>query len=422
MANTISLLESPNRVVTPFIKVKIGAYDFGIFSESSKVEKIGGAIYKIYNFQYPNYIQELQVKKINGQVNEYTLQIKYPITESSDPNFFEKVFSSVSEDRSIIFSYGDMSAPNFLYKDESAIITKVQNSFDLNSACITYTVSATSKVALTTASAYNFTSKEWTGYKKPSDLIKKILKQNTKFGLLDVFTGMRNTSLVESYGLIASDDIIVNLEAQTNMTALDYIKYLVSSMRRNSDNNLYTITVIDDTSDIFGGPYFKVVNAMNSSNSLDTYELDIGYPSSNIVTSFTIDNNESYSILYNFDKKLNTNEYITRIADDGTTKTIYSPNISSKNDEQITHTNDYNWWVNVTEYPISAVIQIKGILRPAILMSKLKLNVLFYGRAHISSGTYIITKQVDTIKSDGCWTTLNLVRVAGDTENYKEIL
>lgn len=422
MSNTISLLESPNRVVTPFIKVKIGSYDFGIFSETSRVEKIDGAIYKIYNFQYPNYIQELQVKKINGQVNEYTLQIKYPITESSDPNFFEKVFSSVSEDRSITFSYGDMSAPNFLYKDERAIITKVQNSFDLNSACITYTVSATSAVALTTASAYNFTSKEWTGYKKPSDLIKKILKQNTKFGLLDVFTGMRNTSLVESYGLIASDDIIVNLEAQTNMTALDYIKYLVSSMRRNSDNNLYTVTVIDDTSDIFGGPYFKVVNAMNSSNSLDTYELDIGYPSSNIVTSFTIDNNESYSILYNFDKKLNTNEYITRIADDGTTKTIYSPNISSKNDEQITHTNDYNWWVNVTEYPISAVIQIKGILRPAILMSKLKLNVLFYGKAHISSGTYIITKQVDTIKSDGCWTTLNLVRVAGDTENYKEIL
>lgn len=422
MSTTISLLESPVRVVTPFIKVKIGDYNFGIFSQSSKVEKINGSIYKIYSFQYPNYIQELQIKKINGQVNEYTLNIKYPITESNDPNFFEKVFSSVSKDRDITFSYGDMSAPSFLYKDEQAIITKVQNSFDLNSACITYTVYATSKVALTTASAYNFTSKEWTGYKKPSDLIKKILKQNSKFGLQDVFTGMRNMNLVESCGLIASDDIIVNLEAQTNMTVLDYIKYLVSSMRRNTDNNLYTFNVIDDTSGTFAGPYFKVVNAMNSSNSLDTYELDVGYPSSNIVTSFTVDNNESYSILYNFDKKLNTNEYITRIKDDGTMDIIYSPNISSKNDEQITHVNDYNWWVNVTEYPISAVIQIKGILRPAILMSKLKLNVLFYGKAHISSGTYIITKQIDTIKSDGCWTTLNLVRIAGDNDNYKKSL
>ena len=55
-------------------------------------------------------------------------------------------------------------------------------------------------------------------------------------------------------------------------------------------------------------------------------------------------------------------------------------------------------------------------------MSKLKLNVLFYGKAHISSGTYIITKQIDTIKSDGCWTTLNLVRIAGDNDNYKKSL
>lgn len=419
---TISLLESPARVTTPFIKVKIGNYDFGIFSQNSKVEKINGQVYTIYNFQYPNYIQELQVKKINGKVNEYSLIIKYPITESNDPNFFEKVFSSVNKDRDITFSYGDLSAPAFLYKNEQAIITDVKNSFDFNSACITYTVSAVSKVSLTSGSAYNFTSSQFTGRHKPSDLIKKILKQNTKYGLQDVFTGMRNMKLVESYGLIDSTDIEVDIEPKTNINVLDYVKYLVSCMRRNTNNNLYTFNVIDDTSGIFGGPYFKVIDAIKSSNSLDTYELDVGYPSSNIVTSFSIDNNEGYSILYNFDKKLNTNEYVTRIDDSGNINTIYSPNISSKNEEQITHTNDYNWWVNVTEYPISGIIQIKGILRPAILMSKLKLNVLFYGKAHISSGTYIITKQVDNIKSDGCWTTLNIVRIAGDTDNYKNII
>lgn len=418
MGLSLSLLESPNRVTTPFIKVKIGDYNFGVFSQTSEKIVAMNHVYHIHHFQYPNYIQELSIQKINGQVNKYTLIIVYPITESDDPNFFEKVFSSVSKDRSISFSYGDLSAPKFLYKDEEAIITDIKNSFDFKGASITYTISAVSKVALTSGSAYNFASSEFTGMKKPSDIIKNLLKQNSKYGLLDVFTGMHNMKLVEQRGLIASNDSYVQLEAQTNITVLDYIKYLVNSMRRNTDNNLYTFNVVDDTSGDFGGPYFKVIDAKGSLDSLDTYELDVGYPSSNIVTSFTINNQESYSLLYNFDKKLNTNEYVTRIDDYGVETPIYSPVISSKNEEQITHSADKNWWTNVTEYPISAVIQIKGILRPAILMSKLKLNVLFYGKAHISSGIYIITKQVDIINESGCWTTLNIVRVGGNTDNY----
>lgn len=422
MGNQISLLDNPVRVMTPFVKVTIGDYTFGVYSETKKLTKTNDGVYKIHSFQYPNYIQGLKVTKINGKVNQYTLTIKYPITQSSDPNFFEKVFSSVSNSRKIKFSYGDLSAPKFLYKEEEALITDVTNNFDINSAVIQYNVSAVSSCELATAGAYNFVSSKYTGYKQPSSVIKQVLKDNSQFGLLDIFTGMRNMDLVESMGLIRSDDKMVNLEAKTNINVLDYVKYLVSNMRTQDGKSVYTMVVVDDTSDVLNGPYFKIVNATAAGDSLDTYALEIGYPSSNVVTGFSISNNESFSILYNYSKQINTNEYVTRIDDWGNSSEIYSPNITSTNDEQLTNSNDYNWWKNVTQYPISATLTLKGVLRPAILMSKVRLSVLFYGKAHISSGEYIINKQEDNIDTSGCWTTLSLVRIGGDTKNFQLIV
>lgn len=421
MSREISLLQNPIRVSTPFIKVIIGDYTFGVFKHSEDVKKDNNGVYRIHSFQYPNYIQSLNVVKINGKVNTYELVIKYPITESNDPNFFEKVFSSVSKSRKIVFTYGDLSAPKFMYKKEEALITNVNNSFDLNSSVIIYTVSAVSSCALATAGGFNFVTSEYVGLHQPSSIIKRLLRNNSQFGLLDIFSGMKNMNLVESLGLIQSDDKIVELNAKTNINILDYLQYLVESMRESSsESGIYKLVVMDDTSDVLNGPYFKVVSASASGDSLDTYSLDIGFPSDNVVTSFSINNNESFSILYNYSKSLNTNEYVTRIQDDGTEVKIYSPNISSTNDEQLTYSNDATWWENVTQYPITASVTLKGLLRPAILMSKVRLNVLFYGKAHISSGQYIINKQVDTINSEGCWTTLSLVRIGGDKQNFKE--
>ena len=39
-----------------------------------------------------NFVKNLKVTKVNGQINKYTLGISYPITQFDDPNFFEKVF------------------------------------------------------------------------------------------------------------------------------------------------------------------------------------------------------------------------------------------------------------------------------------------------------------------------------------------
>jgi hypothetical protein len=79
----------------------------------------------------------------------------------------------------------------------------------------------------------------------------------------------------------------------------------------------------------------------------------------------------------------------------------------------MTREEDIIWFTKVTKYPISATLKIQGLLRPAQLMQYLRLNVIFPGgNKHISSGLYIITKQMDDIGENGYTTTLSLTRIS----------
>jgi hypothetical protein len=49
-------------------------------------------------------------------------------------------------------------------------------------------------------------------------------------------------------------------------------------------------------------------------------------------------------------------------------------------------------------------------------MTHVKLNVYFFGKKHISSGLYIITKQSDIVDFAGFKTTLSLTRVGPDMD------
>ena len=418
---TADLISDEIRVQNSFVKVVIGKapneYTFGIFQASTTTKRDNQGVYRVQNIQYPNYIQSLRVEKINGQVNTYTLSLKYAITQFNDPNFIDKVLSSVSDSRKITFSYGDLNAPAFVYRNEEALITNVQQQVDLPSASISYTITAVSSSNLSKVGAFNFPAIN----AQPSAVIMSILENNAKYGLKDIFTGMRDLNLVRQRGLIASNDIIVPLVAKRNISVLEYIQYLVDSMKSSANNNdIYVLKVIDEVDDIFNGPYFKITNATSAGSSIDCYSLDIGfdYKTNNAITSFTIDNQEAYSIYYNYSKKLTTDEYVQRIDDNGTLSSVYAPIISSDNTQGITHPEDENWWKNVTQYPLSATLTIRGLLRPAILMSKVDLGCLFYGKLYAgATGSYVISQQVDEIGLNGFFTTLKLVRV-GSSERY----
>lgn len=424
-AERLSLLASNARVQVPWVKVSIGKYTFGVFSKTESRHKDDeGFYYTNCNVQYPNYIQRLEITKINGQVNQYTLSLTYPVTQADDPNFFEKVLSSVSKTRKIVFSYGDMSMPAYIYKNEEAIITKVKQNFNIKSGGeISYTINAVSSAALNSAGSWTFQGRE----DQPSTIIKQLVC-NPKYGLQKLFTGM-NLSNIDM--LIAGDDKTVKIAPKRNISAIDYISYLVSCMIPSSfttgqwaGTDIYILTMHDDAtydqravSDLeIQGSYFKVERVSYKTNQSDAFQVDIGFGNTGtIVTDFSVTDDENYALLYDYNTQLDTNPYVTRIDNNGQTYSVFAPTVTSKNDRFITRPEDLTWWTKMTKYPIKASITVQGLLRPAILMSHVRLNVIYPGgRKHVSSGLYLVTQQRDVIDGQGYRTTLTLAKIAGD--------
>lgn len=418
----VSLLSSQARIQVPWVKVTIGDYTFGIFDEKTKTWGNSQAnFYSAFSIQYPQYIDSLEVVKINGQVNKYTLHIKYPITQFDDPNFFEKVFSSVSRTRKIIFTYGDAETPAYIYKNEEAIITQVRQTFNIPGSTINYDISAVSSAALTTDGSI---TKAASGTKvKPSDEIKKLFRSNKS--LQNTFTGMSAANLDS---LIAGDDMAVVLESKQNISAIDYINYLVGCMipagsGTGLSKDIYAMTIYDDSITSAdkniskNGPYFKVTKVSTVMDQGDAYEIDIGINTSTIVRSFSIDKNENYSMYYEYQNLAHPENYARRLNGDGLWEDTYAPMSMIRPDSYNTNASDVVWWTKATQFPINATIQIQGLLRPATLMQYVRLNVIFPGgNKHLSSGLYIVTRQVDNIGPNGYATTLGLTRIKGDSD------
>ena len=440
----MDLLSYQTFVEAPFIILTIGEYTFGAYKRTQAPDSTGIT----YSVTYPNYMESLSIVKINGAVNTYTINMVYPIAKGSDPNLMDKVFSSISSSRIIYISYGDWSSPSFIYKDEEAILTSVKQNVDFRNSLIRYTLTATSDALSLKSNNYDFPMVT----EKPSNVIFKCL-QNKQYGLHDVFRGMQNISKVRSAGLIATDDMPVQIEAKTQINILDYLNYLTNCMtplglpsssqnkvsgsmyynnqqqlvqiqqyaqgsNNNTENTVarYKLSIIDDIRNEFNGPYFTVKKMLRqkvSSDSPDIYDIDVGFPGDNFVTDFRLNSDDTWSILYEFSERLEQQQYIYRINNEGEIEQISSPNLLSQNPLKKQTAAYENWWKQMTEFPIQASITIKGLLRPTILMSYLRVHVYFYGQQHSSSGLYIITKQTDNVSSSGYSTTLELTRVGG---------
>lgn len=414
------LLSSEARIQVPWIKVTIGNYTFGVFDEQTKSwGKDDADFSQTFKVQFPQYIKSLNIIKINGQVNQYTLLIEYPVTPLDDPNFFEKVFSSVSNTRKIIFTYGDAETPAYVYKNEEAIITKVQQQFNLQSSTILYTVSAVSSAALTVDGNITAMGKR----AKPSTEIKELFRNNES--LQNTFTGMTKDNLEE---FIEGDDMEVNIDSKQGISALDYINYLVGCMVPQGSapglsKEIYILTIHDDsvtsTGEESSGPYFKVTKTSTVMEHSDAYEIDIGYNTATIVRQFQVDNNENYSIYYEYQELAHPEKYARRLNGDGLWEDEYAPVSMLRNGGTSVSDSDRIWWTKATQFPVTATIQIQGLLRPATLMQYVRLNVRFPGgRKHLSSGLYIVTKQIDDIGPNGYATNLGLTRIKGDEEFY----
>lgn len=412
---TIKLNSVPTLVESPFIIVTIGKYTLGSYTGNKTTTSLG----MLAQVNFPNFVNSLNITKVNGTVNTYTIGIVYQIAPGDDPNLIDKIFSSVSATRRLSLSYGDWRNPASIYKEETALITNVTSSLDMSASKITYTIQCVSDAMSLASAVYDFPARE----AKPSDIIKEMLK-DVGYGLLTVFKGMVDFQRVITNGLIASNDKKVKIEARQNMNIIEYLNFLVDAMTsvdsESKDTIIqsgnYYLAIHDDITNALGGTYFEVkeVKAGTKVSNYDVYEVDVGYPGDNFVTQFNLTNNQQYTILYDYAGKIEQTKYIYSIDNNGQLSTQYAPSIArSKSLQKVTEQNK-NWWTKVTQFPIQATLTIKGLTRPSILMSQVRINTVMYGQKHISSGLYIITKQQDKLDSNGYTTTLTLLRIGGD--------
>lgn len=412
---TIKLNSVPTLVESPFIIVTIGKYTLGSYTGNKTTTSLG----MLAQVNFPNFVNSLNITKVNGTVNTYTIGIVYQIAPGDDPNLIDKIFSSVSDTRKLSLSYGDWRNPASIYKEETALITNVTSSLDMSASKITYTVQCVSDALSLASAVYDFPARE----AKPSDIIKEMLK-DVSYGLLSVFKGMVDFQRVLTNGLIASNDKKVKIEARQNMNIIEYLNFLVGAMTpvdsKSEDTIIqagnYFLAIHDDITNALGGTYFEVkeVKADTKVSNYDVYEVDVGYPGDNFVTQFNLTNNQQYTILYDYAGKIEQTKYIYSIDNNGQLSTQYAPSIArSKSLYKVTEQNK-SWWSKVTQFPIEATLTIKGLTRPSILMSQVRINTVMYGQKHISSGLYIITKHQDKLDSNGYTTTLTLLRIGGD--------
>lgn len=405
-ANLVSI---PTLVESPFIILTVGGHTFGSYSGDN-----------ISNVEYPNYMKGMSIDKINGTVNTYTINISYQVGIGEDPNVLDRIFSKATNDRKFTLKYGDWCAPKQIYKEETGVITNITTQLNLQSGSIDYVIECVSDAIGLTAETHDFPGVTDTG----SNVLKNLLS-NQRYGLQSVFTGMQNINTVISNNLIASNDKTIKLMPQNNMTVLEYMTYVVGSMTSSSytdtsklpESNYY-LTIHDDINNQYGGTYFKVTEVSantNATTAIDTYEIDVNYPGDNFVTGFTVSNSQSWAILYEYAGKVNQQKYSYKINNEGQLVTTYAPSlVKSQLSGELSDTKN-QWWSRMTRFPIEVTLTIKGLTRPSILMTYVKLNVWFNGGfKHISSGLYVITKQTDQLDSSGYKTTLTLLRVGGD--------
>lgn len=240
------LLSIGTLVESPFVIVKIGEYTFGNVSRY----KTNNAI----STTFPNYMHSITATKINGEINTYVITMIYKITVGDDPNLLERVFSTVSNTRELTLSYGDWNAPGFIYKEEKALIQNIKTDMDFAGSKITYTISCIGTANVLNSSCRSFPAI----HDKPSNIIKKYIKNNN-FGLVDIFTGMRDYTKVISKNCIASDDMVIELEAKDNISIVDYLNYLVNCMEPHTGKGIYKLTFYDASDDPdLGGQFFKI--------------------------------------------------------------------------------------------------------------------------------------------------------------------
>ena len=381
-----------NYVEAPYVKLTLGGVSIGTYR--------GG--------NYPNYINSLSVKKTNGSMNEYTINLIHQIYPGDNPNYIDNLISANGYNK-IKIEYGD-SESGVAFRNDDALLTGVKSNFDFFNNTISYTLSATSSAIMSAVG--NRSYPEVTD--KPSNIINKMLFDTKE--LLEYFPGMENRTRVSSKLLIPTTDKVITIGSVESTTPFGYLTTLVSAMQpvNSKSNAVYFLDIKEDSKK---GAYFQIKEVETKTvtpSSTFMYEVDINYPDDNsLVYNFAVNEDFAWPLAYKYSGGFNTYNY--NIDNSGTmTSSKTTSNLKNITSTTGVSSMDANWWKNVTEFPIKASLEIKGLSTYVLLLNYIKINVYYFGKKRSSSGVYIVTGQEDSLSGNGFRTRLDLLRVAGD--------
>ena len=379
-------------VEAPYISINLGGIDIGTY----------------HSGHFPNYLNSINIKKTNGSLNEYIINLRHQIAPGDNPNYIDNLISANGYNK-IKITYGDANA-GIEYNDVNALLVNAKSNFDFFNNAINYTLSATSSSVMSSVHRRNYP--EVTA--RPSEIINKMLYQTGE--LLQYFPSMQSQTFVNSHNLIPSTDQKVTISAMSNVVPLNYLNTLVGSMTPNTGDGIYYLSILDEKDT---GPYFKIeqINTSLTKSSFPLiYEVDINYPNENsLIYNFSVDSDYAWPLAYEYGGGFSNYNY-----DVDSKGNIFSSKTSavtkSTGSTKMANTMDKNWWTNVTEFPVSATLEVKGLTSYVMLLNYIKVNVFYFGNKLRSSGIYIVTGQEDSLSENGFRTRLSLLRVAGDNQ------
>lgn len=395
------LPSAPSIVEAPYVEVTLGGVKFGTYRAGNRDDR------------YPNYIQGITVSKTNGSLNQYKINLVYQIAPGNNPNYIDELIARNGYD-TITITYGDANC-GLGFREERALITSITQNFDFVNCKINYVLNATSSCIA--ASTYKITYPAIEG-ERPSIVIRDLLYGQDSSVLLDYFPGMRDQERVERLGLIPNNDVEIDMGEVKDTNPLAYLIKLVAVMSSvdNTQSSMYLMTLNEDGED---GAYFKITEVLSKQNiaySPLMYEVDVGFKDDNLVYDFKVDNNFAWAMAYQYAGTYPS--FIYGIDDVGNIRSHNYTGIikTDSNYDTADHSSAQNWWTQMTEFPVTAKLTVKGLVQPILLMSYIKINCVYFGNKRTTSGVYVVTGQEDSLSGNGFRTTLNLLKVAGDNQ------
>lgn len=390
-----NLASYPNLVEAPYIEINLNGIMIGGYGGDED--------------KYPNHVASMEISKINGRINQYRINLIHQVRAGEDPNFIDSLLSRTGIRNKVKIMYGD-SAYGAFFKEDEAYITNVTYSESVQSSAIAYTIEAVSSVGLMQQAYFNFPAVS----AKPSSEIIKMLYENkgTSTQLLSLLGGMKDKQDTLGSGLIPTDDDEIMIPGGQDMSLQERLMQLVSYMHDStSPTSNYFLSFEDDGE---SGSFFKITKVNKTNATTDTilkncYYVDVGYPGNAYVTGFTLDNDVYWPIFYKYSDSISSYNYDIDYEGNLIATKVNPLTISNK--YQAPDVSKMNWWDFVTNYPVSATLTIKGLMKPVSLMENIYVYAQFYGKQDLSTGLYSIIGQHDSIGPNGYTTTLQLLRV-----------